>query len=90
MAALAAIQGLDLAECTAYSDSANDIPMLSMVGTPVAINPDSKLRKHAEKHGWLIRDYRPVRRLLFSWVLPAGLAAGAAGAFFWRRRRKRR
>ena len=89
VAALAAIQGLDLSECTAYSDSANDIPMLSMVGTPVAINPDSKLRKHAEEHGWLIRDYRPVRRLLFSWILPAGIAAGTTGALLWRRRKRR-
>lgn len=88
VAALAAIQGLDLAECTAYSDSANDIPMLSMVGTPVAINPDSKLRKHAEEHGWLIRDYRPVRRVLFSWILPAGIAAAGVGAFLWRRRKR--
>ena len=39
VAALATIEGLDLSRCTAYSDSANDVPMLSMVGTAVAINP---------------------------------------------------
>ena len=76
-------------ECTAYSDSANDIPMLSMVGTPVAINPDSQLRKHAAKHGWLIRDYRPVRRVFLSVLVPLGAVAGIGGGLAWRRRRKR-
>lgn len=86
--ALARAQGLNLEECTAYSDSSNDIPMLSMVGTPVAINPDSALRKHAAKQGWLIRDYRPVRRLFFSVLAPVGAAAAVGGALVWRRRRR--
>lgn len=89
VAALAKAQGLNLEECTAYSDSANDIPMLSMVGTPVAINPDSQLRKHAAKHGWLIRDYRPVRRVFLSVLVPLGAVAGIGGGLAWRRRRKR-
>ncbi|MYR55626.1 HAD-IB family hydrolase, partial [Streptomyces sp. SID625] len=38
--ALAAAEGLDLSRCAAYSDSHNDIPMLSLVGHPYAINPD--------------------------------------------------
>lgn len=74
--ALAEAQGLDLKECTAYSDSVNDIPMLSLVGTPVAINPDRQLRKHAEKSGWLIRDYRPVRRAFTSALIPVLVACG--------------
>ena len=49
---------LDLANCFAYSDSANDIPMLSAVGNPVAVNPDRKLRRHAADHGWGIIDFR--------------------------------
>ena len=40
--ALAEREGLDLAGCSAYSDSANDIPLLSMVGQPCAINPDGR------------------------------------------------
>src|SRR5690606_22143000 len=36
---LAAREGLDLRRCTAYSDSVNDLPMLSVVGTAVAVNP---------------------------------------------------
>ena len=36
-------KGLDLSRCAAYSDSANDIPMLSLVGHPCAVNPDAAL-----------------------------------------------
>ncbi len=45
---LAAREGLDLRRCTAYSDSVNDVPMLSVVGTAVAINPDGALRDVAQ------------------------------------------
>ena len=54
--------GLDLARCSAYSDSYNDLPMLGEVGVPVAINPDSRLREHAKEQGWQIRDYRTGRK----------------------------
>jgi HAD superfamily hydrolase (TIGR01490 family) len=49
--ALAEAEGLDLGRCSAYSDSYNDLPMLSMVGQPCAINPDSKLKDHARAQG---------------------------------------
>jgi HAD superfamily hydrolase (TIGR01490 family) len=74
--ALAAREDLDLARCSAYSDSANDLPMLSLVGDPCAINPDAKLRAHAREQGWRIRDYRTGRK-----AARAGLVLGAvAGA----------
>jgi len=60
--ALAEREGLDLARCTAYSDSANDIPMLSTVGTAVAINPDTQLRAEAKERGWEVRDFRTGRK----------------------------
>ena len=50
--------GLDPAKCFAYGDSMNDVPMLSAVGHPCAINPDSRLRRHAKKLGWPIQDVR--------------------------------
>lgn len=56
--ALAAREGLDLSACSAYSDSSNDIPMLSAVGNPVAVNPDSTLRAHARENSWVIQDFR--------------------------------
>jgi len=87
VAALAAIEQLDLQRCTAYSDSINDIPMLSMVGTAVAINPDTKLRKEAEARGWQIRDYRSVRRAIRTFGLPA-LFTAAASLGSWRVFRK--
>ncbi|MDT4937358.1 MAG: hypothetical protein QOG80_1029 [Pseudonocardiales bacterium] len=59
---LAAREGLDLSRCAAYSDSINDIPLLSMVGRPVAVNPDSALRAEARSRGWEIRDFRTGRR----------------------------
>ena len=85
VAALAALQQLDLSKCTAYSDSVNDLPMLNMVGSPVAVNPDRALRKHAKAQGWAVRDYRSLRRVVRAGVVPAVLAA--AGLWWWRRRR---
>lgn len=85
VAALAALQQLDLSKCTAYSDSINDLPMLEMVGSPVAINPDRALRKHAKAQGWEIRDYRSVRRVVRAGVAPA--AAAVAVLWWWHRRR---
>lgn len=46
--------GLDLNACRAYADSASDIPMLSSVGRPVAVNPDAGLRATAIAHDWPI------------------------------------
>jgi len=60
--ALAEREGLDLARCTAYSDSHNDVPMLSAVGHAVAINPDTALREEARRQGWVIRDFRTGRK----------------------------
>lgn len=41
-------------DSTFYSDSLNDLPLLEIVGHPVAANPDDTLRAHAEKSGWPI------------------------------------
>jgi HAD superfamily hydrolase (TIGR01490 family) len=49
---LAAAEGFDLAESTAYSDSYSDVPFLEAVGHPVAANPDRKLRRIAAERGW--------------------------------------
>ena len=76
--ALAIREGLNLKRCTAYSDSINDVPMLSLMGTAVAINPDAALREFARKRGWEIRDFRTARRAARIGV-PSALALGAAG-----------
>jgi HAD superfamily hydrolase (TIGR01490 family) len=41
-----------------YSDSLNDLPLLSVVNQPVAVDPDATLRAHAEKHGWPVISLR--------------------------------
>jgi HAD superfamily hydrolase (TIGR01490 family) len=76
---LAAEQGIDLRDCSAYSDSLNDRPMLEGVGHPVAVNPDRQLRELARQRGWPVQDFRKRRRLWLFW-LPAGAAGGAATA----------
>ena len=74
--ALAEREGLDLSRCTAYSDSFNDIPMLSAVGHAVAINPDAPLREQARALGWDVRDFRTGRKAAKVGV-PAAAGAGA-------------
>jgi HAD superfamily hydrolase (TIGR01490 family) len=90
--ALAEREGLDLSRCSAYSDSANDIPLLSMVGAPCAINPDGRLRTHARDNGWRVRDYRTGRKAAkIGLPTAAGLGAlGGAAAAGLSLRRKRR
>ncbi len=90
--ALAAREGLNLRRCTAYSDSANDVPMLSVVGTAVAVNPDGSLRETARKRGWEIRDFRTGRKAAkigVPSVLGAGAVAGAVAAGLAYRKRER-
>ncbi|MEE4546309.1 HAD-IB family hydrolase [Streptomyces sp. V4-01] len=90
--ALAAAEDLDLSRCAAYSDSHNDIPMLSLVGHPYAINPDGGLRRHARAEGWRLRDYRTGRKAAKIGI-PAAAGTGAiaggvlAGIAVHRRRR---
>jgi HAD superfamily hydrolase (TIGR01490 family) len=95
--ALAEREGLDLALCSAYSDSANDIPLLSLVGHPCAINPDGRLRAYAKAHGWRVRDYRTGRKAARIGVPVAAVVGAAVGAVMgaaaanrrWQRRRFR-
>jgi HAD superfamily hydrolase (TIGR01490 family) len=54
-------QGVPAGECSFYSDSINDLPLLEAVGTPVAVNPDFRLRRIARKRGWTIRDMSAAR-----------------------------
>ncbi len=41
-----------------YSDSHNDLPLLETVEHPVAVDPDDKLRAHAQSRGWPIISLR--------------------------------
>ncbi len=46
------------ADSTFYSDSLNDLPLLTRVQHPVAVDPDPTLRAHAERHGWPVLSLR--------------------------------
>ena len=55
---VAAREGFDLAECSAYSDSHTDLPFLESVGHAFAVNPDRKLRRIAADRGWPVLEFR--------------------------------
>jgi HAD superfamily hydrolase (TIGR01490 family) len=90
--ALAIREGYVLANCWAYSDSANDLPLLSTVGHPVAVNPDSDLKEQARDNGWPsynFRGKRAARRIGIPAATAAGLAAAGATAGLVISRRQR-
>ncbi|WP_233195541.1 HAD family phosphatase [Corynebacterium sp. 13CS0277] len=90
----AARLGLEVAHCFAYSDSATDIPMLSSVGNPVAVNPDRPLRKHAVEHGWPVLVLKnpvplfakPTRSQVGVSTAAVAALAAVAGTWWWSRR----
>ena len=77
--ALAAREGLDLARCSAYSDSANDLPMLRLVGHPTVVNPDAELRAEARANQWPVHDFRSGRKATLIAVPTAAGAGAVAG-----------
>lgn len=92
VAEMAAERGIELAECAAYSDSINDLPLLESVGYPHAVNPETELQRLALRRGWPIHELRTRRKALLIGI-PAGLggvsvfgAGIAAGAYLERRR----
>jgi HAD superfamily hydrolase (TIGR01490 family) len=80
MQRLAAEQGFDLADSYAYSDSESDLPMLRVVGHPVAVNPDAALARIAREEGWaVLRFDRLAGRMKMLGGLAAATLLGAAG-----------
>jgi HAD superfamily hydrolase (TIGR01490 family) len=81
VAQLAAQRSINLKRSFAYSDSVNDLPMLELVGFPVAMNPDRSLHAIARREGWQRLDLRTARRrtLVASWAGGVAAAAGAVG-----------
>jgi HAD superfamily hydrolase (TIGR01490 family) len=78
----------DSAACYAYSDSITDLPMLELVGHPVAVNPDSALEAVARERGWPIVVFARRTKLAIAWSAGgASMAAvGAAGYLVGHRR----
>ena len=79
---LADERGIDLQRSFAYSDSVNDLPLLELVGYPVAMNPDLPLIRAARRNGWQVIDLRVSRRrTLLGSAVGATAAAGAAAGY---------
>jgi HAD superfamily hydrolase (TIGR01490 family) len=76
---LAKERDIELSRSFAYSDSINDLPMLELVGNPVAMNPDRRLAAEARRRGWQVMDFRVARRRTLI-ASAAGVGAAAAGA----------
>jgi HAD superfamily hydrolase (TIGR01490 family) len=70
--ACASEAGVPLSACSFYTDSYSDLPVLEVVGRPVAVHPDRRLQREALRRGW------PV----VSWGVPGrvGLSGGAPPA----------
>jgi HAD superfamily hydrolase (TIGR01490 family) len=84
---LAERTGIDLAESWAYSDSESDLPMLRLVGHPVAVNPDAHLARVAREEGWeILRFERLGRRIRVAGAAALAAAAGGLGSFALQRR----
>jgi len=89
MHALARDRGIDLGASYAYSDSATDVPMLEVVGHPVAVNPDRELARVAAERGWEVRTFarpvqvRPVAGRAAPIVAVGGTAVLLAVAAWW-------
>ena len=93
MRQVAEARGYDLDDCFAYSDSITDLPMLSVVGHPMAVNPDRELRAAARAMDWPVadfvypvslRDRLPSMERRRNQVLVGALTAAAAGLAAWR------
>ena len=79
---LAVEKGYDLRLSYAYTDSAGDLPMLDIVGHPVAVNPDRALETIAYHRGWAIVEFSRTRKKVMKRTTAAVGAAGIAGAAF--------
>lgn len=89
--------GIDLDASYAYSDSGTDIPMLSAVGHPVAVNPDRDLARAAKERAWEVRIFTngvPLRervsmpaprRVAAFFTVLAALGSGVVLTWWWRR-----
>lgn len=77
---LAEEKAYDLRLCYAYSDSRSDLPLLEMVGHPVAVNPDGTLRRIARQRNWPVVQFARRAKItataVGSSVAAAGMGAG--------------
>lgn len=88
MREFAAAHEIDLEASWAYSDSASDLPMLELVGNPVAVNPDAELLILARERDWrVMRFERLGRRIAVAGAVLGAAALGGIGSWVATRRR---
>jgi len=84
---LAEREDIDLSVSWAYSDSESDLPMLRLVGHPVAVNPDTELGRVARAEGWeIMRFERLGRRLRVGGAVTLAAGLGGLGSVVLSRR----
>lgn len=87
---IAAERGYDLRLSYSYSDSASDLPMLEMVGHPVAVNPDAPLESVAHQRGWPVVIFaRRTKLAVKTTTATLGAAGLATGTYLLGRRHGR-
>jgi len=79
MRELAAARDIDLDRSYAYSDSVTDVPMMEVVGHPVAVNPDRPLLRIAREREWEVRRFVKPVRLRDRVPMPSPAAAATGG-----------
>lgn len=77
---LAKEKGYDLSRSYSYSDSASDLPMMQIVGHPVAVNPDRSLMSIAHRRGWPVVEFNRTRKQVTRTAGVGLLTAAAAAA----------
>ncbi|REK19711.1 MAG: HAD-IB family hydrolase, partial [Actinobacteria bacterium] len=87
---IASDRGYDLERCYAYSDSISDLPMMELVGHPVAVNPDGALDRIAHERGWPVVIFARKTKRAVAFSSAGALSVGAAvGAYFLGRKHGR-
>ncbi len=79
---LASDCGYDLDVSYAYSDSISDLPMMEIVGHPVAVNPDSDLEAIAHERGWPIVIFARKTKRAVAWSGVASMCLTAAAVAY--------
>lgn len=74
---LAEREGFALSDCSAYSDSATDLPLLEAVGHPVAVNADRELKRVAKERGFQQLDFKNPVKLRDRATVPSAVVVGS-------------
>lgn len=91
IAQLAQEKGYDLERSYAYSDSVSDLPMMEIVGHPVAVNPDRALERIARSRGWPIAEFsRTAKKVIKRTTAAAGAVGLATGTYVLGRYQERK